>query len=74
MMTKKDFIALADAIRAHNCVAEAEHVFTHKQIDRLAAFCHSCNPRFDRVRWLGYIRGECGPNGGAIRKPKGNTR
>ena len=77
MMTKKDFIALADAIRDTNLgFRQRVNVsrpppFTPSQIDVLADFCASQNQRFDRERWLGYIRGECGPNGGAIRKPKG---
>lgn len=71
MMTKKDFIA--DAIRANNA-RTGFFRFGSEQLDTLAAFCHSRNPRFNRGRWLGYIRGECGPNGGAIRKPKGSTR
>jgi hypothetical protein len=32
--------------------------------ESLADFCQSQNPRFDRARWLSYIAGECGPNGG----------
>lgn len=31
----------------------------------LADFCVIQNPRFNRERWLAYIAGECGPNGGA---------
>lgn len=78
MMTKKDFIALADAIRDYNrrspCVGIAHDVrFLSPHLDALAAFCLSCNPRFDRGRWLSYIRGECGSNGGAIREPKSGT-
>jgi hypothetical protein len=70
MMTKKDFIALADAIIAHNAACSGELPFNFNHVGTLAAFCRSCNPRFNRERWLGYITGECGPNGGAIRKPK----
>jgi hypothetical protein len=36
--------------------------------DALADFCASQNSRFDRERWLGYIAGECGPNGGKVKK------
>lgn len=32
---------------------------------RLSDFCSDQNPRFDHHRWIGYIKGECGPNGGA---------
>jgi len=70
-MSKKHFIALADEIRDYNKHA-FEHgtniasplQFTHTQIVRLADFCASQNPRFNRQRWLDYIAGECGPNGG----------
>jgi hypothetical protein len=32
----------------------------------LASFCLHQNSRFDRERFLSYIAGECGPNGGRI--------
>jgi hypothetical protein len=76
-MSKKDFIALGAAIREHN---QAEYNlranqgggacdnFSPVQLEVLADFCHSTNPRFNRERWLGYIRGECGPSGGAVKK------
>jgi hypothetical protein len=35
-------------------------------IQAVADFCAAQNPRFDRARWLGYIAGECGPNGGKV--------
>jgi len=57
-MTKQHFIALADAIRAAG-------TFTAPQIEALAEFCEFQNPRFNRQRWLDYIDGKCGPNGGA---------
>lgn len=41
--------------------------------DELADFCRSQNGRFDRERWLGYINGECGPNGGTVRKPSSSA-
>ncbi len=61
-MTKQHFIALADHIRDVN--ANKAHPFTVLQIHELADFCQSQNPRFDRQRWLDYIAGTCGPNGG----------
>jgi hypothetical protein len=67
-MTKKHFIALADASREHNSKAHARLPFTNSHLDALADFCKSQNGRFDRSRWLGYIAGENGPNGGSIRK------
>ena len=66
MMTKQDFIALADWIRTAKGYGVDE--FNPKQVDKLAAFCKQRNSRFNRSRWLGYINGECGPNGGKILK------
>jgi hypothetical protein len=65
-MTKRNFIALADSIREHNRLAKSngETAFTADQLAALASFCASENPRFKRERWLDYIAGECGPNGG----------
>lgn len=64
-MSKKHFIELADHIRIHNNGAEYPDMFGSEQIRALADFCQSQNPRFNRERWLGYIAGTCGPNGGA---------
>ena len=58
-MTKKDFIGIADAIR--DCETKAE------TIDALALYFGRVNPRFIRHRWLSYLAGECGPNGGAVK-------
>jgi hypothetical protein len=66
-MSKKDFIALADAIKQHNRFAHGLDGFNEKQIEALADFCQSQNPRFMRERWLGYIGGENGKNGGTIK-------
>jgi hypothetical protein len=70
-MSKKDFIALANAIRDYNQNSFPHGTntvsplrFTHTQLIRLADFCHAQNYRFNRDRWLAYIAGECGPNGG----------
>jgi hypothetical protein len=72
-MSKQDFIALADAIRAHN-EASATHryapEFSSDHIATLAAFCRSQNPNFMKDRWLDYITGKCGPGGGAIKAKK----
>ena len=67
-MTKKNFIALADAIREHN--HRNWHIVNHFQqthLETLADFCKSQNPNFNRERWLSYIAGECGSNGGTIK-------
>lgn len=67
-MTKKHFIALADMIREHNKRAKGGNYdpFTESQIYMLAWFCADQNPHFDRERWLAYINGICGPNGGKV--------
>lgn len=68
MMTKKYFIALADAIREHNHRAgpnqEAYNEFFPNHLSTLADFCASQDPAFNRERWMRYVNGECGPNGG----------
>ena len=69
-MSKKDFIALGDSIREHNRHAVAtgqEHLaFTPYHIETLANFCSDQNFNFMRDRWLGYIAGTNGKNGGKI--------
>lgn len=72
-MSKKQFIALADMIRAYNKSAfpagtntASPLQFTYTQILALADFCASQNPSFMRDRWLNYIAGKCGPNGGNV--------
>jgi hypothetical protein len=67
-MSKQDFIALADAIRYFNSIRANQ--FDAQQIDVLADFCQCQNGNFKRDRWLSYIAGECGPNGGAIKQSK----
>jgi len=73
-MSKKDFIALANAIREHNVDLDRNSslgdghttkAFNESQINTLADFCQTQNPEFKRGRWLGYIAGENGQNGGA---------
>ena len=67
-MSKKDFIALADSIREHNrVIIHSDEHFTAQHLDTLASFCKSVNSNFKRERWLSYIAGECGPNGGDIK-------
>ena len=70
-MTKKHFIALADAIKVHNAIKRdvwgknAERMcFNAEQQDALADFCAAQNPNFNRERWLGYIAGTNGKSGG----------
>ena len=61
-MTKKHFIKLAEYLRDTAGYCEP---FTPNQLAHLANFCHSENANFKRGRWLGYIKGENGPCGGA---------
>ena len=57
-MTKKHFIRLAEYL-SHYDIS-----FTQEQIEHLAAFCQEQNSNFNKSRWIGYIKGENGPNGG----------
>jgi len=61
-MTKKQFVALADAIRPVLPRAKWER---ERVVEALAAFCGRQNPRFLRQRWIDYLYELCGPNGGA---------
>jgi hypothetical protein len=72
-MTKKHFIALANTIREYNEAAFKPGTntvsplqFSHTQLMVLADFCQASNPRFNRERWLSYIAGKCGKNGGKV--------
>lgn len=68
-MSKKHFIALADAIRDANRTADngvEQYRFNETQLNVLATFCAGANYRFNRERWLDYIAGKCGPNGGKL--------
>ena len=60
-MTKQHFVALADSIRA-------DGTFTPEQVNALADFCAAQNPAFNRERWLAYVAGDCGPNGGNLKR------
>ena len=60
-MTKKDFIGLADAIKAHD--RRHETPFSAMQLVTLADFCARTNSRFKKERWLNYIAGHCTKNG-----------
>lgn len=65
-MSKQDFVALADAVKEFNFTKDRGY-FTFEHVKVLADFCQLQNPRFNRQRWLRYIAGECGPNGGSIK-------
>lgn len=59
-MSKKHFIALADFLRERGL----HTVITRPVVEALADFCETQDPAFMRDRWLAYVAGECGPNGG----------
>ncbi len=73
-MTKRDFIALADTIKALENYYGAHYgdltrgatveSVAKRYREALADFCQSQNPRFDYQLWLDYIAGKCGPSGG----------
>jgi len=76
-MTKKHFIELADVIRKQKPIfvdgdshkRGGEYLAGRLEMwewmrDRIADFCATQNSRFDRARWLGYVAGDNGPNGG----------
>ena len=65
-MTKKHFIALADAIRSMIRHDDGESLEFAGVVNTLADFCQSQNPQFNRDRWLGYIAGTNGKNGGRM--------
>lgn len=70
-MEKRHFIALADMIREYNSKRiednAIEYVFDSLHIKALADFCEAQNPSFKRDRWMAYIAGEVGRNGGKVK-------
>lgn len=60
VMTKKHFISLAEYIKYNK-----KH-FPPEALVVLAAFCYEQNKNFDEYRWMEFIAGRCGPNGGKI--------
>jgi hypothetical protein len=67
-MSKKHFIALAKQ-RAFGANA-GRMSFSTEEINALADFCQQQNSNFNRQRWIAYINGECGKNGGAVKAQK----
>lgn len=69
-MSKKDFIGLADALRPFMKDDAPFSRVGPLLVDNVARFCRAQNPRFNEDRWRAYLRGECGPSGGAVKGAK----
>ena len=74
-MSKKDFIALADALRplfkalpSVSCGEDAGKLDAEDVRRALCAFMRGQNAQFKGGRWRAYLAGECGPSGGDLRK------
>jgi hypothetical protein len=68
-MSKKDFIALADAIKNMSVGPDEKRNIA----EGLCSTLRASNPRFMKERFMGYVMGENGPSGGAV-KPIGQPR
>ena len=81
-MSKKDFVALANTMRAlqpnmgilqglstpqAHAAKDGQQTQWKLTVEALADYCSAQNPRFNRRRWLDYIVGKCGPNGGRVK-------
>lgn len=72
-MSKKHFIALADALRAQK---PADHwdpkqkVQWELDVKAVASICAHFNYNFNRDLWMRYVNGECGPSGEAIKEKR----
>lgn len=68
-MSKKDFIAIAEAFKATRPDANQEPEAAGQWAMDKAAIADvlaNSNPLFKRDRWLDYIAGKVGPSGGKI--------
>ena len=65
-IASEKFIELANCLRKTKPGA-SETISSNqwfRDVIAIADVCAADNPRFNRQRWLDYINGECGPNGG----------
>lgn len=65
-MTKQDYIKLADALR-DDVEWQRQNIpycFKPDLLDALCIMLQRDNPNFRARRFVGYVNGECGPNGG----------
>jgi hypothetical protein len=70
-VSKKHFIALADALKAEKPQpgwSPNKMVQWDLDVRAVARVCAASNPRFNELRWMQYINGLCGPNGGTVKK------
>lgn len=66
-MTKKHYIALADALRRTR-PSNMRHIGQWRaDCIAVADTCAAHNPNFNRERWFGYLDGKCGPGGGPVK-------
>ncbi|MFI4963688.1 MAG: hypothetical protein ACHP6H_07535 [Legionellales bacterium] len=65
-MTKKDFIALANAFIRSKPDNLSELDQWKYDRDSVSVICAQSSSAFNCERWLAYIDGECGPNGGKL--------
>ena len=70
-MTKKEVVALADALRIHNRTADGPTEFTPDHLQVLADFCALQDPNFNREQWIDYVteadRNDASPECGVAR-------
>lgn len=68
-MTKANFIALADALKAQR---PADHWDPNKKaqwmldVKAIANACKASSSKFKEDLWIAYVNGEVGPNGGKL--------
>jgi hypothetical protein len=62
--SNKDYVALADHIKMHNSITAPENHFNDTHLSSLADHMKSQNSAFMKDRWLGYVKGSNGKNGG----------
>ena len=67
-MTKKDFVALADAMRRAGLSDLNGLISARGIVEALCGFMRAQNGQFKEDRWRAYLAGECGPGGGAVKK------
>ena len=65
MITKNQIIEIADTIK--DIARDADGLIELSLVvDKFADYLAAQNPNFKRERFIGYINGECGPNGGRV--------